>query len=776
MSKVSELYEAEYTITDYETLSYNWGNSEHPSTYQSFATRGQGTIDQTIVPFQRMKDAWSLGAYSTTITAGASYLTPTLTIRQNKLSKNNVVVQSDILSPPTGTTLAYTSTYYLNSCVYSPQTPTLGGGRPWINFSYNKFIVIPTFGMQDPTTGQRPSQYLTYNEVVAAGYQNWRVTHIMLHLYNSPGNWYINPACVQYAGELPIVDKERVNYGYKLIITGYQTSVLYIPLGLQLFNAYGSNPSQIHGNPDGCTNTVFFKLDEMDFDMSPWQTSRIATISFEDAEKIMNRLGFTWGKSVSAASSARGIRCTDPDVVCPVIDSDTHMVTDTVLSGSEIAEYALQHIDDEYCNFLLDYGNVDENNNPIGITTDDYRENYEQRQSTTEEVDEIDLNEPVVATSGGNSVWLMDEDKLKEFFTFLWDPDGNRFNDIVKAVALCGENPMDSVVSCRFFPLDLNNFFDDHFETQTRYIMFGRYQTEVNARLLISSNVTTYDLGSFYFNDADMFNDFRDYEPYSQYAIYIPFIGVVQVSAIECINTTISIKLIIDLITGACTAVIFTNGVPYKYLDGMIGIEIPVTGRNMAQYGQQILGAALGGLGAGMAVGGKSGAFNAASSISSQSTGSNLSAMGNNIANMSYGGSSSYGMAMGGRALAHGTAALASAALPMASMGAFALGGALVGGAAAALLNSPSPQSAGSNVPAMGLAKPLYPYFIVQRSDSWIPDNYAKLYGRFCQKGGKIGDFHGFSTFGNVNVSGITNATNHEKIMITELLTKGVIL
>ena len=273
-----------------------------------------------------------------------------------------------------------------------------------------------------------------------------------------------------------------------------------------------------------------------------------------------------------------------------------------------------------------------------------------------------------------------------------------------------------------------------------------------------------------------MFNDFRDYEPYSQYSIYIPFVGVVSVSAIECINTTLSIKMIIDLVTGACTAVVFTNGVPYKYLDGMIGIEVPVTGRAMGQYGQQILGAAMGGIGAGLAMGNKSGATSAAASIGAQGFSENMSAMGHNLSNMAFGGASSYGMSMGASAIGHGAAALASAALPIATAGAFALGGALLGGAMSALVNNPAPQSAGSNVPAMGLAKPLYPYFIVQRSESWIPDNYEKLYGRFLQRGGKIGDFLGFSTFGNVNVDGISGATNNEKVLITKLLTKGVYL
>ncbi|WP_213033650.1 hypothetical protein, partial [Acinetobacter baumannii] len=94
---------------------------------------------------------------------------------------------------------------------------------------------------------------------------------------------------------------------------------------------------------------------------------------------------------------------------------------------------------------------------------------------------------------------------------------------------------------------------------------------------------------------------------------------------------------------------------------------------------------------------------------------------------------------------------------------AFTVGGAALGAAVPALLNNPAPQSAGCNAPATGLAKPLYPYFIVRRSDCWIPENYNHLYGRPVQEGGVVSDFHGFCKFGNLNLNGL-EATETEKL------------
>lgn len=761
---VSEVYQAQYHIDDYNDLSYNWGNDAHPETYQSFVTTGKGLIDQSIFPFQRRRDAWSLGAYCTQFYCKDSQdHMPGMMKTENRNTKNNAFVTSFV-------TLAGSNLYsqhIIDYCKYSPN-PTMGGYAPWINFCYNKFTIVPVFGVVNSSTGQYNTTDYTYNELVEHGMENWRVNSIVLEYYGAPSGWQYNPLTLQFAGNLYPEEWEPMGGNdYKLRMKNtMDNGVYYIELPTILFNGYSVTQNDIIVNRTAETITSFFDYSQMDIEMTRRSDGTYRfTISMADALKIMNSLGFYWGKSRSAANSEKGINCTDPDVVCPVIDSETHMVTETVLSGSEISDYAEEHIDDPFCNFLLDYGNLDENDDPIGYTTEQYRENYNPEQSTIEPADEIDLNEPVIATTGGTSVWLMNQSKLEEFFTYLWNPDGTIFDDIVKSVALFGENPMDSVISCRFFPLNLADVFNSKFDSNYRTIVFGRKATTVTARHMISSNVAIYDLGSFTFNDAGMFNDFRDYEPYSQYSLYLPFVGIVPLSAIECISASISIKYIIDLVTGACTAVIYTNGVPYKYVDGMIGIEVPVTGRNMAQYGQQILGAAMGGFAAGGMKGSKIGENLIEPGMDTSKEA--FRKAGNNFAN-----------GVTGRGVMHvagGAAAAVGAQLAPAVLGAaYGIAGAGIAGAASALLNNPSPQQAGSNVPAMGLAKPLYPYFIVQRSDSWIPENYAKLHGRPLQQGGKVGDFSGFSTFSNLKLENIPVATSEEKTLISKILASGV--
>lgn len=52
--------------------------------------------------------------------------------------------------------------------------------------------------------------------------------------------------------------------------------------------------------------------------------------------------------------------------------------------------------------------------------------------------------------------------------------------------------------------------------------------------------------------------------------------------------------MVVDVTTGKCTAIVYVGsdddyGVPIQYVDGMIGVEIPVTAENMGKLGAAVL-------------------------------------------------------------------------------------------------------------------------------------------------------------------------------------------
>ena len=71
---------------------------------------------------------------------------------------------------------------------------------------------------------------------------------------------------------------------------------------------------------------------------------------------------------------------------------------------------------------------------------------------------------------------------------------------------------------------------------------------------------------------------------------------------------------IVDYITGACTAVVFVDRIPLLYQHGVIGVSIPMTATNSAEFSKTIIGNLITGA-ADIAGGNYAGAVNAAENV-----------------------------------------------------------------------------------------------------------------------------------------------------------------
>ena len=74
----------------------------------------------------------------------------------------------------------------------------------------------------------------------------------------------------------------------------------------------------------------------------------------------------------------------------------------------------------------------------------------------------------------------------------------------------------------------------------------------------------------------------------------IPYCGNLAIPPQEFIGKTLSIKLVVDFNLGACTAVIFADGIPKLYKNGNIGAEIAMSSNISADYGKNWLNASVG--------------------------------------------------------------------------------------------------------------------------------------------------------------------------------------
>ena len=138
-------------------------------------------------------------------------------------------------------------------------------------------------------------------------------------------------------------------------------------------------------------------------------------------------------------------------------------------------------------------------------------------------------------------------------------------------------NPLDVVKGLTFYPFDVANAAPNTGTLDNDHIVLGTINTSVSATALIDSFVVI-DCGSCTYFPVYGVNDFRSYAPYSSAELHIPYCGSVEISPELYLNHTISVKMIVDLKTGGCLALIYRDGMAVDSVGGTVGITIPISG------------------------------------------------------------------------------------------------------------------------------------------------------------------------------------------------------
>lgn len=152
-------------------------------------------------------------------------------------------------------------------------------------------------------------------------------------------------------------------------------------------------------------------------------------------------------------------------------------------------------------------------------------------------------------------------------------------------------NPLDCVVSLRKYPTaDLTD------STSFEPIEFGAYS---NSSVLGVPFVKSYEKVDFNFSVAARnalyahFGDFRDYEPYTHAELIVPFCGTVAINPAEFIGHDINVHMIIDYITGSCTAYIAADGLVITSISGSCAVDVPLSGIQQATLESQRVNAVM---------------------------------------------------------------------------------------------------------------------------------------------------------------------------------------
>lgn len=312
-------------------------------------------------------------------------------------------------------------------------------------------------------------------------------------------------------------------------------------------------------------------------------------IDASTAEKIIQSCGLWVAYSREATQDAKGIYTTSDDIFMPEINSEG-IPTGGGWTGGGVSDPTQSPIYQNWDTQQEQFPTGGEDS--VGAVTIDInippsQEADSDNKPLEEDTEELEPAAPEINGLGVfANYYAMNASSVLQLSDFLWNADETTIDDIINSLKLFGANPVNAIMSLRLYPFDVGTMAGS---LDAEKIILGRVDTDVYGLKLTNNANAIIDLGKLYI--AAHFGDFRDYSPYSAYNLYIPFIGTVSLNPNDYLNRMISIKMIVDITTGKATAIIYANGIPMQYLDGMIAIEIPITSENMGQTANAIIGA-----------------------------------------------------------------------------------------------------------------------------------------------------------------------------------------
>ena len=158
-------------------------------------------------------------------------------------------------------------------------------------------------------------------------------------------------------------------------------------------------------------------------------------------------------------------------------------------------------------------------------------------------------------------------ERLNNIAIKLWSEDF--FNNIL----LLNNSPIENILSCKLLPLSLSG--------SESTVKIGNVDMGINGNRL-SKTVYRYNIGTITIPRVNNMG-FLNYAPYTSTVIFLPFIGFKELNTSDIMGRNVSVDYVVDVITGACKAIITVNNYQCYEFDGNCGIDIPLTAGNRSQ-------------------------------------------------------------------------------------------------------------------------------------------------------------------------------------------------
>lgn len=197
----------------------------------------------------------------------------------------------------------------------------------------------------------------------------------------------------------------------------------------------------------------------------------------------------------------------------------------------------------------------------------------------------FDFSSTAIAHPGAPTIGAMDTGfiglynpsaaQLRSLANYLWsgafDPDN--FKKIVA-------DPMDAILGLSIVPVTP--------PSTAATLMVGNISTGLSMPQVTQQYVTV-SCGSV--SILPKWGAYLDFSPYSKLQLYLPYIGIVDINPDDCMNSTIDVQYIVDVLSGTCSVTVECGDHVLYALGGECSCPCPVTAGQYKNGAIGILGA-----------------------------------------------------------------------------------------------------------------------------------------------------------------------------------------
>ena len=261
---------------------------------------------------------------------------------------------------------------------------------------------------------------------------------------------------------------------------------------------------------------------------------------------------------------------------------------------TNVAQYGLFTDNDMYIGLLdengIGHGQYLRGANTVNAPQNNYTDMSQSGYDYTKEVDKTKYDNSTnfnlsLSLGAFTKFYQLSESQVNDLCTALYNavnaqPSGTTIEEYNMKCFLTN-NPIDCIISLKKFPL--NHF---PFVGVPNDIYLGTVDTGIDAPQLLT---TTWVYYFDFLNSSDtglypvFGGSFLDFEPYTTIQINVPFCGSFEVPTTYFHKYGgVRVALMIDFITGACTAYLMVNNDVVDSISGSCAVDLPVTGLQSA--------------------------------------------------------------------------------------------------------------------------------------------------------------------------------------------------